>query len=556
MPEATENEELSSWEFFVDTGGTFTDCLGRDPQGNLHRAKVLSRGTLSAVVSGVDSKNALLLAGPPDWPEEFPVGFGLLLPANPRFEGRVARWEAHDGRLVLDCGLPSDIAAGTTIELLCGDEAPVLGMRLILARNGADSDSAACRMRLATTRCTNALLEGAGSPPVLFLTAGFPDLLEIGDQRRAGLFDLVPRKRASLEGRVVQVDERTDRSGQAVRPPDPDSVLLAAREALEQGHRTAAVSFMNSCLNDENERAVVSLLREAGFDFVVGSGETHPFPKWLPRCESAVTEAYLSPVLSAYLDSVGEGMGERGDLLVTSSSGGLIDRAGYRAIDSLLSGPAGGVVGAGATARAAGLEQFINLDMGGTSSDARHSGSFAYRSPHQVGDARISSIAMKTRRWPRGRLICGSRTALAGRPAKRWRHLRSRLQFRGAALPDRRQPPLGRLEFLAFPPVSPKMHKTLAEMVEQSGRPGPSFWKASGCRRHGQRHPQGIHRRGLRPLPPRLQAFGGAGGQHARGRRRRDDKILSPADSGLLSAGLSGPGATIQPGPPLPIPGP
>ena len=551
MPEATENEELSSWEFFVDTGGTFTDCLGRDPQGNLHRAKVLSRGTLSAVVSGVDSKNALLLAGPPDWPEEFPVGFGLLLPANPRFEGRVARWEAHDGRLVLDCGLPSDIAAGTTIELLCGEEAPVLGMRLILARNGADSDSAACRMRLATTRCTNALLEGAGSPPVLFLTAGFPDLLEIGDQRRAGLFDLVPRKRASLEGRVVQVDERTDRSGQAVRPPDPDSVLRAAREALEQGHRTAAVSFMNSCLNDENERAVVSLLREAGFDFVVGSGETHPFPKWLPRCESAVTEAYLSPVLSAYLDSVGEGMGERGDLLVTSSSGGLIDRAGYRAIDSLLSGPAGGVVGAGATARAAGLEQFINLDMGGTSSDvSRYSGSFAYQSPHQVGDARISSIAMKIEtvaagggsicRVEDGLLRVGPQSAGA-HPGPACYGFGGPLCLTDVNLL------LGRLDPSRFStPVSPEdAQGRLAEMVEQSGRPGPELLEgflavADDAMANAIRKVSTAE--GYDPSRHALQAFGGAGGQHACGVARRlgMTKILSPADSGLLSAyGLS-----------------
>ncbi len=398
MPDL-KNQSSSSfegWEFFVDTGGTFTDCFGKDPEGTIHRAKVLSRGTLSASVRKAASSTELILDGSPDWPAGFPEGFQVILPRSPEFTGRVTAWKPTTGKLVLDQSVPDGVDPRGPIELLSGEEAPVLGMRLILARNGAEYGSVPCRMRLATTRCTNALLEQAGSPPVLFVTAGFPDLLEIGDQRRTGLFDPVPRKRASLEGLVVEVDERTDREGEIIRLPDYFSVLSVAKEALAQGYRSAAVSFKNSYLNDANERTVVSLLREAGFEFVVGSGATHPFPKWLPRCESAVTEAYLNPILRQYLDSVGKGMGTGGELLVMSSAGGLIDRDGYRAIDSLLSGPAGGVVGAGATAQAAGINQFINLDMGGTSSDvSRYSGSFAYQSAHQVGDARISSVAMK-----------------------------------------------------------------------------------------------------------------------------------------------------------------
>ena len=553
MPDSQKQAPPSfeGWEFFVDTGGTFTDCLGKDPLGTIHRAKVLSRGSLSACVCTNASPNGLVLEGQPAWPAGFPVGFQILLPSFSEFTGRVTAWEPLSGRLDLDRALPHGFVPGGSVELLSGEEAPVLGMRLILARNGIEPGSVPCRMRLATTRCTNALLEGSGCAPVLFVTAGFPDLLEIGDQRRLGLFDPVPRKRPSLASAVVEVDERTDREGKIIRPPDYEAIASAARDALADGHRSATVSFLNSCLNDENERAVVSILREAGFQFVVGSGAIHPFPKWLPRCESAVIESYLSPVLRRYLDSVTRGLGERGELLVMSSAGGLIDRAGYRAIDSLLSGPAGGVVGAGATARAAGVEKFINLDMGGTSSDvSRFSGSFAYRSEHRVGEARISNVAMKIEtvaagggsicRVEDGLLRVGPQSAGA-HPGPACYGFGGPLCLTDVNLL------LGRLDPLRFStPVSIEdAQGRLAEMVEQSGRLEEDLLLgflavADDAMANAIRKVSTAE--GYDPAEHALQTFGGAGGQHACGVARRlgMQKIFSPADSGLLSAyGLS-----------------
>ncbi len=553
MPDSKKQSPPSfqGWEFFVDTGGTFTDCLGTDPLGKVHRAKVLSRGTLSACVCETDSPTELILEGPPDWPANFPTGFQVNLPTCPEFEGKVEEWVPGAGKLVLDHPLPTGVSPTGPLELLSSEEAPVLGMRLILARNGVEPGSVPCRMRLATTRCTNALLEQAGSPPFLFVTAGFPDLLEIGDQRRIGLFDPVPRKRASLEGSVVEVDERTDRDGEIIRSPDHASVHSAAKKALAQGYRSATVSFKNSSLNDANERAVVSILRETGFEFVVGSGATHPFPKWLPRCESAVTEAYLSPILRQYLDSVGKGMGDGGELLVMSSAGGLIDRDGYRAIDSLLSGPAGGVVGAGATARAAGIREFINLDMGGTSSDvSRYSGSFAYQSAHQVGEARISSVAMKIEtvaagggsicRVEDGLLRVGPQSAGA-HPGPACYGFGGPLCLTDVNLL------LGRLDPTRFStPVSIEdAEDRLSEMIEQSGRSSEELLEgflavADDAMANAIRKVSTAE--GYDPSMHTLQTFGGAGGQHACGVARRlgMKRIFSPADSGLLSAyGLS-----------------
>ena len=155
--------------------------------------------------------------------------------------------------------------------------------------------------------------------------------------------------------------------------------------------------FIYACSQkSRHEIQVAKVLSDAGFQKVIISSSISNFPKWLPRLESAVVEAYLSDVLDEYLDRVDDSLDKEPGLWVMGSSGGLQKRKNYRAIDSLLSGPAAGVVGAGAVSRSAGINNFINLDMGGTSTDvSRYSGSYSYQSPHQVGDARISSVSLK-----------------------------------------------------------------------------------------------------------------------------------------------------------------
>ena len=179
------SDPLPSWSFFVDTGGTFTDCLALDPKGKIHRAKVLSRGSLSARIVSIESENCLKLDGSPDWPDGFPLGFRLV---EENGGCRVSEWNKHGSKLQFENNLPSGLQVGGAIELLSGEEAPVLGQRLILARAGLPAKEISASMRLATTRCTNALLEGKGTEPVLFVTKGFPNLLEIGDQRSCLLY--------------------------------------------------------------------------------------------------------------------------------------------------------------------------------------------------------------------------------------------------------------------------------------------------------------------------------------------------------------------------------
>ena len=133
------SESLPSWSFFVDTGGTFTDCLALDPHGTIHRAKVLSRGSLSARIASIESGNCLGLDGSPDWPDGFPVGFRLI---GEDGECQVSGWNKAGSKLQFEGQLPKSLQIGDAIELLSGEEAPVLGQRLILARAGFSPISA------------------------------------------------------------------------------------------------------------------------------------------------------------------------------------------------------------------------------------------------------------------------------------------------------------------------------------------------------------------------------------------------------------------------------
>ncbi|MGW6583571.1 hydantoinase B/oxoprolinase family protein [Streptomyces globisporus] len=312
------------WEFWIDRGGTFTDIVGRRPDGRLITRKLLS----------------------------------------------------HDpGRY---------------------DDAAVAGIRLLLGLDPGEPVPAdrVAAVRMGTTVATNALLERRGEPTVLLITEGFRDALRVAYQNRPRLFDRHIVLPESVHERVIEVPERIDAHGRTVRPLELAPVREQLRAAHAEGLRSAAVVLMHGYRHPAHERAVAEAAREAGFTQVSSSHEVSPLIRLVPRGDTTVVDAYLSPVLGRYVDEVAARLdGIR--LMFLQSNGGLREAARFRGKDAVLSGPAGGVVGMVRTSQQAGHDRVIGFDMGGTSTDVSHyAGEFERELGTQVAGVRMRAPMM------------------------------------------------------------------------------------------------------------------------------------------------------------------
>src|SRR3984885_15235162 len=229
-------------------------------------------------------------------------------------------------------------------------------------------------VRLGTTVATNALLERKGERCVLVITAGFGDALRIGYQNRPRIFDRHIVLAGQLYERVIEVPERTGARGELIQPLDEAAAERELRAAYADGFRAAAVVCVHGYRYPEHESRLGEIAREIGFTQVSESHATSPLMRLVSRGDTTVVDAYLSPVLRRYVDEVAAELsrppGVR--LLFMQSNGGLTDAASFRGKDSILSGPAGGIVGMARTAAAAGFDRVIGFDMGGTSTDVSH----------------------------------------------------------------------------------------------------------------------------------------------------------------------------------------
>ncbi|MBA4737412.1 MAG: hydantoinase B/oxoprolinase family protein [Synechococcus sp.] len=288
------------WCFWIDRGGTFTDLIGRDPEGQLHVRKVLSEQ-----------------AGAGD-------------PAVSAMEAMLA-------------------SASSTIALRDVDD-----------------------VRLGTTVATNALLEGAGASLLLLTNAGLRDQLWIGDQHRDDLFALEQPQRPFLAQTVLELAGRLDARGEEVEPLVLDQLLRRRLEELRRsGLDVAVVALLHAQRNPVHEQRCAALLRELGFRTVVCSHQVSVMPRLVPRGQTALVEGAVHPVLDGYLQQVQGALGAATPLRVMTSSGALQAPDKLKAKDTILSGPAAGMVGAIAAARMAGFDgvPVLGFDMGGTSTD-------------------------------------------------------------------------------------------------------------------------------------------------------------------------------------------
>ena len=252
-------------------------------------------------------------------------------------------------------------------------DAALQGIREILGLDGAGAFPAAeiDAVKMGTTVATNALLERKGERTVLVITEGFGDSLRIGYQNRPKIFARRIELPELLYERVIEVGERYSAEGEELRPVDLAGARAALEEAYADGIRSAAIVFMHAYRYPDHERAVAELAREIGFTQVSVSSEVSPLMKLVGRGDTTVVDAYVSPILRRYVDRVASELGDV-RLMFMQSNGGLADARYFQGKDSILSGPAGGIVGAARTAAMAGFEKLISFDMGGTSTDVAH----------------------------------------------------------------------------------------------------------------------------------------------------------------------------------------
>jgi 5-oxoprolinase (ATP-hydrolysing) len=289
-------------------------------------------------------------------------------------------------------------AAGrmTSVKLLSENagryhDAALAGIRQVLGLGAQDPipTERLVEVRMGTTVATNALLQRRGEPVLLVTNAGLGDLLRIGNQTRPRLFDLDIRRPLPLQAAVLEISARLDASGKEIVPLDEATVAAALEAARARGLDAVAIVLMHAWAHPAQEAAVARLASQAGFTQISTSHGVGPLLRIVPRGETAVADAYLSPVLRHYVDRVAAAL-PGVPLFFMQSHGGLAGARSFAGKDAILSGPAGGIVGAARTAGAAGFDRIIGFDMGGTSTDvALYAGAFERATETEVAGVRL-----------------------------------------------------------------------------------------------------------------------------------------------------------------------
>ncbi|WP_198547449.1 hydantoinase B/oxoprolinase family protein [Streptomyces jeddahensis] len=343
---------MTGWQFWVDRGGTFTDVVARAPDGRLLTHKLLSDSPRYADAAVAGIREILSAADGRDGPGA----------ADAHDDRRSV--DGHDDRRSVDGHDDRRSVDGHD------DRRSVDGHDGALQR-GDPQDATIDAVRMGTTVATNALLERKGDRTLLVITRGFRDALRIAYQNRPRIFAREIVLPELLYERVVEADERITADGEVLRAPDLESLAGPLQEAYDDGIRSVAVVCMHSHLHPAHERAIGELAARIGFPQISLSSEVSPLMKLVPRGDTAVVDAYLSPVLRRYVQHVADQL-EGVRLMFMQSNGGLTEAGRFRGKDAILSGPAGGIVGMARMSQLAGFHRVIGFDMGGTSTDVSH----------------------------------------------------------------------------------------------------------------------------------------------------------------------------------------
>jgi 5-oxoprolinase (ATP-hydrolysing) len=542
--------KLTPWKIWVDTGGTFTDCIALTPAGEIRRLKILSSSVIKAEVKSVMADNCLLVAANLHTSVDIFKNFSVRLPGE-EISLTIKSANPDKGLIYLQSKIPKQIQVGSRIEITSNEEVPVLAARL-LTETALDKKFPPLEMKLGSTRGTNALLERKGAPTALVITKGFKDLLRIGTQQRPDLFALHIIKEEPLYKVVLEVEERVDATGKVLTPLALNPLQDLVKKIKAAGCTSVAIALLHSYKNPTHEKIIKQVFLDAGLAYVTPSHEISGQIKILPRAETAVANAYLAPIIHSYLNRIQNKLASA-QLKIMTSAGGLVNAQQFFPKDSLLSGPAGGVVGAAVSGKYSGIDKLIAFDMGGTSTDVSlFNKTYSYRYESKVGSVRILSPSLEIETIAAGggsicdfdgyKLTVGPHSAGAS-PGPACYGAGGPLTITDVNLL------LGRIATNLFAVPLYREHAALAlqkilnkvyqhtrkhvkpEQVLESFLQIANEKMAEAIRKVSVQH-------GHNPADYTLLSFGGAGGQHAAALAHLLDskKILIPYDAGLLSA--------------------
>ena len=319
----------NKWQFWIDRGGTFTDIIGRNPEGKISTHKLLSE--------------------------------------NPQQYSDAAIQGIRD-----------------ILSLKSNDQIPIDKIDLI---------------KMGTTVATNALLERNGERTLLAITKGFGDILRIGYQQRPNLFALDIKLPDMLYSEIEEIDERIDIHGNIIKKLDKSGTEVKLKKAFDNGYRSIAIVLLHGYRYKKHENQINLIAKKIGFEQISVSHKVIPLMKIVPRGDTTVIDAYLSPILRRYVNQFENALGtekkDKGKLMFMQSNGGLTDANFFQGKDAILSGPAGGVVGMVKTGEKAGFKKLIGFDMGGTSTDVCHyNGDYERTLETQVAGVRLRAPMM------------------------------------------------------------------------------------------------------------------------------------------------------------------
>ncbi|HWA34204.1 MAG TPA: hydantoinase/oxoprolinase family protein, partial [Cyclobacteriaceae bacterium] len=537
------------WRIWIDTGGTFTDCISVNPNGNIQRLKVLSSSVLRGKVEGVEGKSSVRVSV--NWPVSKDIFKGFTFRVvGTSFASKIQNVDFASGTILIADALPRN-TDGRTIEITSHEEVPVLASRL-LTETPLDSSFPFMEVKLGSTRGTNAILERKGAKTALLVTKGFKDLLLIGNQQRQDLFAINIIKQKPLYHAVIEVDERIEASGDVLRGLHQKSIEKVIRSLKKQKIDSVAIALINSFRNPVHEIMLSRALEVAGFPYCSVSSLLSSQIKILPRAETSVVNAYLDPIIQSYVDGIERKLSGNAINIMTSA-GSLVKSNSFFPKDSLLSGPAGGVVGAAGQATRSGIKKIIAFDMGGTSTDVSlYNDRFDYRFESRVGNFKIlsPSLAIETIAAGGGsicdfdghKLIVGPHSAGAvpgpacygaGGPLT----ITDINVLLGRIDPDRFAIPIDKTKSkAALDALAKKVKKQTGHAVK------PLSLLNSLIQIANEKMAEAIKKisvqEGNDPREFTLLSFGGAGGQHACALAGILDmtRVLIPYDAGLLSA--------------------